>query len=292
MATRYGAQAGGSRGARSPAPRPHGPLRDPGAWCLSGDAGAASIVGTAPGPAPDRPLAPSRHAAPRPHDLHPRRSRPGLPGLHPRPGPELHPPRSTPSSTTACATGWSARCVAGASPRSPASPTIPTRTCRVRAGVGVWHTDDAGHHWWPRTDDALTAGAVGAVAVAESRPDVIYVGTGSACIRGNVSVGRGAWKSTDRGETWDFHRAASLRCDRGDGRTPRRPGPRVRGRTRQPVRAQSRARGLPLDGRRRELGERALPQRQHRCRLSRDEPGEPGRDLRGGCGGRSGSRGR
>ena len=72
------------------------------------------------------------------------------------------------------------------------------------SGGGVWHTDDAGHHWWPKTDDALTAGAVVAVAVAEGRPDVIYVGTGSACIRGNVSVGRGAWKSEDGGETWDF----------------------------------------------------------------------------------------
>jgi len=72
------------------------------------------------------------------------------------------------------------------------------------SGGGVWYTDDAGNHWRPTADDALTAGAVGAVAVAEGNPDVIYVGTGSVCIRGNVSVGRGAWKSEDRGVTWTF----------------------------------------------------------------------------------------
>jgi photosystem II stability/assembly factor-like uncharacterized protein len=72
------------------------------------------------------------------------------------------------------------------------------------SGGGVWQTDDAGHTWWPTADDALTAGAVGAVAAADSNPDVLYVGTGSVCIRGNVSVGRGAWKSEDRGETWAF----------------------------------------------------------------------------------------
>jgi photosystem II stability/assembly factor-like uncharacterized protein len=72
------------------------------------------------------------------------------------------------------------------------------------SGGGVWHSDDAGHHWSPIADAALTAGAVGAVAVADADPDVLYVGTGSVCIRGNVSVGRGAWKSEDRGRTWAF----------------------------------------------------------------------------------------
>ncbi|MBT8337907.1 MAG: hypothetical protein KJO11_14975, partial [Gemmatimonadetes bacterium] len=61
------------------------------------------------------------------------------------------------------------------------------------AGGGVWKTEDAGHHWTPIADDFLTAGAVGALDVADSDPDVLYVGTGSACIRGNVSVGRGVW---------------------------------------------------------------------------------------------------
>jgi photosystem II stability/assembly factor-like uncharacterized protein len=69
-------------------------------------------------------------------------------------------------------------------------------------GGGVWKTDDAGHHWTPIADDFLTAGAVGAIDVADSDPNVIYVGTGSTCIRGNVSVGRGVWRTTDGGDSW------------------------------------------------------------------------------------------
>jgi photosystem II stability/assembly factor-like uncharacterized protein len=71
-------------------------------------------------------------------------------------------------------------------------------------GGGVWRSDDAGHSWDPITDGYLTAGAVGAVAVAPSDPNVIYTGTGSTCIRGNISVGRGVWRSTDAGESWEF----------------------------------------------------------------------------------------
>lgn len=71
-------------------------------------------------------------------------------------------------------------------------------------GGGVWKTEDAGHHWTPIADDVLTAGAVGALAVADSDPRVIYVGTGSACIRGNVSIGRGIWRTRDGGGRWDF----------------------------------------------------------------------------------------
>lgn len=71
-------------------------------------------------------------------------------------------------------------------------------------GGGVWKTDDAGHHWTPIADEYLTTGNVGALDVADSDPNVIYVGTGSACIRGNVSVGRGVWKTMDGGDSWTF----------------------------------------------------------------------------------------
>ncbi len=71
-------------------------------------------------------------------------------------------------------------------------------------GGGVWLTTDAGETWENVADDALTAGSVGAVEVAPGDPNVIYVGTGSAGVRGNVSIGRGVWRSTDRGRSWSF----------------------------------------------------------------------------------------
>jgi len=69
-------------------------------------------------------------------------------------------------------------------------------------GGGVWKTDDAGGNWKNVTDGFLDIGNIGAIDVADSDPRVIYVGTGSADIRGNSSVGRGVWKSTDGGATW------------------------------------------------------------------------------------------
>jgi len=69
-------------------------------------------------------------------------------------------------------------------------------------GGGVWKSDDAGESWANITDGQIAAGSIGAIAVAGSDPNVIYVGTGSACIRGNVSPGIGMYKSTDAGKTW------------------------------------------------------------------------------------------
>lgn len=71
-------------------------------------------------------------------------------------------------------------------------------------GGGVWITDDAGETWENVTDGFLDVGSIGAVEVAPGDPNVIYAGTGSAGIRGNVSVGKGVWRSTDRGKSWTF----------------------------------------------------------------------------------------
>ena len=69
-------------------------------------------------------------------------------------------------------------------------------------GGGVWKTTDAGSTWTNISDGFFEAGSIGAITVAESNPSVIYVGTGSACPRGNVSPGVGMYKSTDAGATW------------------------------------------------------------------------------------------
>jgi photosystem II stability/assembly factor-like uncharacterized protein len=69
-------------------------------------------------------------------------------------------------------------------------------------GGGVWRTDDAGQTWRNVTDGQLKSGSIGAIAIAPSDPNVIYVGTGSACPRGNISAGDGMYRSTDAGKTW------------------------------------------------------------------------------------------
>jgi hypothetical protein len=70
------------------------------------------------------------------------------------------------------------------------------------SGGGVWKTVNAGESWENVSDGDFRVGSIGAVAVAASDPNVVYVGTGSACPRGNVSVGDGVWKSTDAGRSW------------------------------------------------------------------------------------------
>jgi photosystem II stability/assembly factor-like uncharacterized protein len=70
---------------------------------------------------------------------------------------------------------------------------------------GVWKTTDGGLNWKPLFDKQKGASpSIGALAVAESDPNVIYVGTGEACIRGNIVGGNGVYKSIDAGKTWIF----------------------------------------------------------------------------------------
>jgi photosystem II stability/assembly factor-like uncharacterized protein len=71
------------------------------------------------------------------------------------------------------------------------------------AGGGVWKTSDAGNTW-ECISDGYFGGSIGAVAVSESDPNVLYVGEGEQTLRGNVSSGNGLWKSMDAGKTWTF----------------------------------------------------------------------------------------
>jgi photosystem II stability/assembly factor-like uncharacterized protein len=69
-------------------------------------------------------------------------------------------------------------------------------------GGGLWKTTDGGQTWKPVTDGQIKSSSVGAVAVSESNPDVVYVGMGETELRGNIMQGDGVYKSTDAGKTW------------------------------------------------------------------------------------------
>src|SRR6516225_8782753 len=69
-------------------------------------------------------------------------------------------------------------------------------------GGGVWKTTDGGLIWENVSDGFFKRASVGAIAVSDSDPNVVYVGTGETTIRGNVSHGDGVYKSTDGGRTW------------------------------------------------------------------------------------------
>ncbi|HWP37047.1 MAG TPA: glycosyl hydrolase [Gemmatimonadales bacterium] len=69
-------------------------------------------------------------------------------------------------------------------------------------GGGVWKTTDGGQNWQPVTDGQLKSSSVGAVAVCEANPDVVYAGMGETQLRGNIMQGDGVYKSLDAGKTW------------------------------------------------------------------------------------------
>ena len=70
-------------------------------------------------------------------------------------------------------------------------------------GGGVWKTVDGGTTWRPMTDGKINSASVGAVAVCQTDPDVVYVGMGEIQLRGNIQQGDGVYKTTDGGLTWE-----------------------------------------------------------------------------------------
>ena len=70
-------------------------------------------------------------------------------------------------------------------------------------GGGVWKTTDGGITY-KNISDGYFGGSIGSVAVAPSDPNVLYVGGGEVTVRGNVSSGKGVWKSVDAGSTWTY----------------------------------------------------------------------------------------
>ena len=88
--------------------------------------------------------------------------------------------------------------------RTKAAVGVPSRPGLFYTGYvngGVWKTTDYGRTWTPIFDDQPT-GSVGALAVSESNPDVIYVGSGEGMQRPDLTVGDGIYRSSDAGRTW------------------------------------------------------------------------------------------
>src|ERR1041385_1333316 len=69
-------------------------------------------------------------------------------------------------------------------------------------GGGLWKTTDGGEHWANVTDGQIKSSSVGAVAVSETDPNIVFIGMGEAEIRGDIQPGDGVYKSTDAGKTW------------------------------------------------------------------------------------------
>ena len=133
---------------------------------------------------------------------------------------------------------------------------------------GVWKTVDAGTTWRNITDGNSTIASVGAIAVAPSDHNVIYVGTGETDFREDLTFGDGMYRSTDGGKSWKHigleqtRQIATVRVD------PKNPGQRVRRRVRPRLRSELRARRVPLHRWRHDVEARALRRRQH----GRDRP--------------------
>ncbi len=69
-------------------------------------------------------------------------------------------------------------------------------------GGGVWKTENSGRTWFPISDEGIPIGSIGAIAVAPSNSNIVYVGTGETDIRSQNSYGIGMFKSMDAGKTW------------------------------------------------------------------------------------------
>ena len=153
----------------------------------------------------------------------------------------------------------------------------------------MWKSDDYGRTWTPIFDDQPTQ-SIGAIAVAPSDPNIVYVGSGEGLQRPDLSVGNGIYRSTDAGKTWthlglrDGQQIPQLAVD------PRNPNRAVRRRARPSLRPNA-ERGIfrSIDGGA-DLAAGALRRREHRrVATSRSIPSNPGRRLRRAVGGAAGS---
>lgn len=82
------------------------------------------------------------------------------------------------------------------------SPGRPNEYYFGATGGGLWKTTDGGQEWASVTDGQISSSSIGAVAVAETNPDIVYIGGGETQLRGSITQGDGVYKSVDAGKTW------------------------------------------------------------------------------------------
>ena len=136
-------------------------------------------------------------------------------------------------------------------------PGDPTTYYFGATGGGVWKSTDGAMTWSP-VFDKEGSGSIGSLAVANSDHNIIYVGTGEACIRGNISQGDGVYKSLDGGKTWKNVGLARQSRHRQSHHQSEQSRHRFRGRPRPSLRTQHRTRHFPHSRWRQDLGESSL----------------------------------
>ena len=152
-------------------------------------------------------------------------------------------------------------------------------------GGGLWKTTDGGITWKPVTDGQINHSSIGAVAVSASNPDVVYIGTGETDIRGNIMQGDGVYKSTDAGKTWTHIGLTETQVIAKIRVHPTNPDLVYVAAFGHHAAPESRARRLPIEGRRQDLGEDALPRQQDRRRRAGLRSEEPEGHLHRAVGG-------
>ena len=90
-------------------------------------------------------------------------------------------------------------------------PTDPMVFWFGHSSGGLWKTEDAGTYWIPVGEGQFNYASVGAIAISEKNPYIMYVGLGEPNMRQSVSWGDGMYKSTDGGETWQHIGLESLK---------------------------------------------------------------------------------
>ena len=132
-------------------------------------------------------------------------------------------------------------------------------------GGGLWKTTDGGITWRAMADPFFKTSSVGAVAVAESNPDVVYAGMGEVALRGNVIQGDGVYKTTDAGKTWSHMGLEKTHGHRPHPRPSVESRHRVRGSARRSVRSERRSRRVQVERRRQDVGQGPLQRATRRA---------------------------